>query len=69
LGTGNHSGTVVGNGNGEVSDSQFLFTITWNNGTKGQYNGNFGLSGRLTGITFDLNHPEVQATWHISKEF
>ncbi|GJE42064.1 hypothetical protein [Methylobacterium soli] len=69
-GVGTHSnGSVSGTGNGSVSDTGFLFVIDWSNGSKGEYNGSFGLDGRLTGITFDRNQPDSQATWHSTKVF
>ncbi|MEV4002922.1 hypothetical protein [Actinomadura sp. NPDC049753] len=41
----------------------------WFNGTRGRYDGSLGGDRRLSGITFDLNHPSSQATWSTSRTF
>ncbi len=53
---------------GRVNGNQFFLVITWNQGSVGEYHGTF-IAGRLSGITFDRNHPESQATWFIDKDF
>jgi hypothetical protein len=58
-----------GNGSGFISGNQFVFTIQWDNGSRGEYSGNFSSSGRLSGVTFDLNNPRNQGTWVSSKTF
>lgn len=68
-GIGNHSGNVNGRGEGSVDGSQFLFTVTWDNGTIGEYSGTFNKIGRITGVGFDKAHPESQATWYSSVTF
>jgi hypothetical protein len=69
-GNASHSdGSVRGKGEGSVRGNQFLYSVEWNNGTIGEYNGTFNSIGRITGVTFDVNHPESQATWTSSKIF
>jgi len=69
-GTASHSGGAVrGEGEGSVHGNKFLFSVTWDNGSIGEYNGEFNSIGRITGVTFDVNHPENQATWSSSKTF
>ncbi len=62
------SGRVLGgreaNGSGQLTGNAFLFTVDWNNnGRGGQYSGTFDGQGRLSGVTFDIDHPGSQATW------
>jgi len=54
---------------GTVTDTDFSFVIDWNNGTRGQYSGTFQADGRLTGMTFDTEDLESQATWISDKTF
>ncbi|OJF79723.1 hypothetical protein [Nocardia seriolae] len=35
----------------------------------GRYTGRFDFQGRLTGVTFDVAHPQSQATWWADKLF
>jgi hypothetical protein len=39
-----------------------VLDITWSN-ARGRYEGTFHPDGTLTGITFDIQHPQSQATW------
>jgi hypothetical protein len=48
---------------GALSGNSFEFVVAWPNGSKGQYSGNFDAGGNLSGVTFDIAHPESQATW------
>jgi hypothetical protein len=54
---------------GFVRGTHIDMTITWSDGSKGQYTGDltpnkFALPGfRLAGETHDLNHPGSHATW------
>jgi len=48
---------------GELSGDAFEIVVDWQNGTKGQYSGNFDPAGNLSGVTFDVKHPTAQATW------
>lgn len=54
---------------GSVSNTHIDLTITWSDGSKGQYTGDltpnkFALPGfRLVGETHDLNHPGSHASW------
>jgi hypothetical protein len=65
--TGSTSGEV--RRGSSVNGGTFLLVIDWHNGTMGEYNGNVGLNGRLTGISFDLSHPESQASWFSDRTF
>jgi hypothetical protein len=58
-----------GTGRGRVAGNGFLFTVDWNGPSVGEYNGTFGLDGRLTGHTFDLSDPASQAGWVSLREF
>jgi hypothetical protein len=49
------SGTVLGD--------QFIVVVAWNGNGRGQYNGRVGIDGKLSGVTFDLENPTIQATW------
>jgi hypothetical protein len=62
-------GEVNGAGEGRVEDNWFIFTIRWNNGSTGEYSGWFGPDGRITGHTFDVNNPRVNASWHSQRLF
>ncbi len=53
---------------GRTRDSQFFLTITWNQGSIGEYHGSFN-GGRLSGITFDQTRPDSQATWFADRDF
>jgi hypothetical protein len=57
------------NPNGQVTDTAFFARVQWNGGPIGNYHGNFGIDGRLTGITFDELHPVTQATFFSRKFF
>jgi hypothetical protein len=52
-----------------VQGNSVLITVNWNQGSIGQYVGNFDLGGRLVGNSFDLEHPSSQATWFSDKFF
>jgi hypothetical protein len=45
------------------------FTITWDNGTQGAYNGAFDAQGFINGASFDVKHPDSVAGWRSSKSF
>lgn len=62
-------GSVTGSGAGHVKGDRVDFTITWNNGTQGAYNGTFNAQGFIQGATFDVMHPESFAGWSSSKAF
>ena len=47
---------------GTVSDTHFSLTVTWPQ-SRGRYEGTFSPDGTLTGVTFDVQHPNSQATW------
>jgi hypothetical protein len=70
--TASHSaGTVLSlDATGSVRGPEFDITITWKNGTKGQYHGTFtrGIAdsppnGFLKGHAKDLFHPGSEADW------
>jgi hypothetical protein len=51
-------------GEGRLAGDSFVFTVDWNNnGSGGRYEGHFDPQGHLSGTTFDLAHPQSQATW------
>jgi hypothetical protein len=56
-------GGSAGTGEGSVSDTGFVFTVNWPGSGKAEYNATVGPNGRLIGVTFDLDHPSVNATW------
>jgi len=69
-GVATHSGgSVSGTVESSVDGNQFLVSVHWSNGTIGEYNGTFNSIGRITGMTFDVNHPKNQATWTSSRPF
>lgn len=69
-GRASHSGGATqGHGEGLVTGNDFLYTVTWNNGSVGEYNGRFNAEGRITGVTFDKANPQSSATWSSSKRF
>jgi hypothetical protein len=47
---------------GTVFDTGLVLDITWSN-ARGRYEGTFHPDGTLTGVTFDIQHPQSQATW------
>ncbi|MQS38988.1 hypothetical protein [Streptomyces katsurahamanus] len=52
-----------------VDGTSISFNLSWSNGARGRYTGNLGADRRLSGITFDLNHPSSQATWSTTRVF
>lgn len=59
---------------GSVHENQFFANVIWNDGANGEYHGIFsfhetsdGREGRIWGVTFNANKPEVQATWVSNK--
>src|SRR5262245_32094383 len=54
---------------GSVNAEEFVFNVSWDNGTRGLYTGRFQGDGRLTGLTVDQQHPESQATWISDRQF
>src|SRR6185437_1625005 len=39
-------------------------TIYWTNQTTGVYTGKINAQGRITGTTYDAQHPQTIAAWH-----
>jgi len=65
-----HADTVsgrVGRGPG-VPGLQVTLEVNWSNAT-GVYTGTFGLDNRLSGVTFDKDHPTNVASWTSTKPF
>jgi hypothetical protein len=54
---------------GTVTDREFAFDVSWDNGTRGRYTGTLQSNGTLSGFTFDAMHPGSQATWVSQREF
>lgn len=63
---GSTAGTIEA---GSVDGFKIFFVIGWFNGTRGRYDGSLAGDRRLSGITFDLNHPSSQATWFTGRTF
>jgi hypothetical protein len=68
VGKGFHNGQV-GDINGTAAGNSLLFTIDWNNGTKGNYSGTIDSDGSVNGFSYDLYHPWSQAHWHSLEQF
>jgi len=49
---------------GNVDGNNLEFTIQWTHGPVGEYKGSVDESGRISGSTRDLNHPENVANWN-----
>ncbi|MEU1309157.1 hypothetical protein ABZ419_09705 [Streptomyces cinnamoneus] len=56
------SGTLE-TGGGGVFENDIFFTVNWRSGAHGRYQGSRGPDRRLSGVTFDIAHPENQALW------
>ena len=54
------SGSVDGTINGDTVD----LTIYWDDQTTGVYTGRINAQGRITGSTYDAQHPQTIANWH-----
>src|SRR5947209_2265492 len=54
---------------GTAAPDRVHFTIYWNNGTAGAYEGAFETDRRLAGSTFHLLHPQVSAGWRSDRTF
>ncbi|GAA1024319.1 MULTISPECIES: hypothetical protein [Amycolatopsis] len=65
--TGRAAGTIESGAS--VDGTSIQFTIAWTNGPHGRYTGSLGADRRLSGFTFDLGHPESQATWATTQTF
>jgi hypothetical protein len=52
-----------------VRGDRVQIVVDWNQGSRGKYVGSFDLSGRLSGITFDLANPSSQAPWFSDRLF
>lgn len=53
-------GTVTGN----MAGNRFSVVAKWSAAKSGEYSGEIGPEGQLSGFTSDLQRPEVRATWH-----
>jgi hypothetical protein len=67
-GNGMH-GELHAEDNSRVQGNSVIITVHWDQGSRGQYVGNFDLAGRLVGNSFDLEHPSSQATWFSDRFF
>jgi hypothetical protein len=54
------NGTVDATIDGDTID----MTIYWDNQTTGVYTGRINAQGRITGSTYDAQHPQTIANWH-----
>jgi hypothetical protein len=52
-----------------VQGETVQIVVDWDPGPKGKYIGNFDFSNRLSGHSFDLNHPSSQALWFSEETF
>jgi hypothetical protein len=68
-GTATFGSTVGTIQSGAADGTSIYFTIGWSNRSLGRYTGNLGPDRRLSGYTFDINHPSSQATWHTNRTF
>jgi len=69
LGGGDEMFGTVDNSGSLVRGDRVQIVVDWNQGSRGKYVGSFDLSGRLSGISFDLANPSSQATWFSDKLF
>ncbi|MBG0832446.1 hypothetical protein HS041_32590 [Planomonospora sp. ID67723] len=67
-GTARYNG-AEGQVSGRVQGDRIVMTVSWNPDSVGEYNGSFGVDGRLSGHCFDQRHPESQATWYTPTPF
>jgi hypothetical protein len=49
---------------GRVDGNSFTLTVNWTGPGRGEYSGTFSPTGRLHGITIDLNNPGSHAFWY-----
>lgn len=54
---------------GHLVGDRMELTITWDDGSKGVYSGNFLTDGLLQGVTHDANNLASQATWVSDQRF
>lgn len=62
----NGPGTVY---SGQVDGNSVTFVIGWTNGGLGSYSGSLDSTRRLTGTTYDINHPWSSAGWWSDRTF
>jgi hypothetical protein len=55
---------VGGSVDGTIDGDAFDITIYWTNQTTGVYTGKINAQGRITGTTYDAQHPQTIASWH-----
>lgn len=55
---------VSGSVDGTIKGDSFEVTAYWNNETTGVYSGTINPQGRITGRTYDAQHPNVMANWY-----
>lgn len=68
-GSAESGGVVSNNVTGFVHGESIVFTVPWNNGSKGEYTGVFNLYGRICGWAIDLEHAHSQAVWFSNELF
>jgi hypothetical protein len=60
------SAWVEGDAQGAVTGNAVHFTVTWNNGTAGVYDGTIDADGFVSGTTHDRWNPRSRADWHLA---
>jgi hypothetical protein len=55
---------VGGSLDGTIDGDSFDLTIYWTNQTTGVYTGRISPQGRITGSTYDAQHPQTIANWY-----
>jgi hypothetical protein len=55
---------VGGSLDGTIDGESFDLTIYWTNQTTGVYTGRINPQGRITGSTYDAQHPQTIANWY-----
>ena len=55
---------VGGSLDGTIDGDALDITIYWTNQTTGVYTGKINAQGRITGTTYDAQHPQTIAAWH-----
>jgi hypothetical protein len=68
-GSADSDGTFTEDCTGQVTDTDFLFTVTWSPESVKEYSGRFNLVGRLGGSAVDLKRFDTMTAWTSDKMF